>query len=189
VLKLTGDVHGPDGSVLPLGEARLVAAAQGSLTDSRALFRLTSLNIRYPDGRRNVIDVDGWVVGEDGLRGMEGVLIDPIGKAIAAGAIAGGLEGLGQGFAARNTTVTGGGLMNQRTSEVTGNELDFAKGMAMQGAAQSWSRLIENRVNRLVPQVQVLSNREGTAVFAKSFKVPGLIEALDEGDDSYNSLD
>ena len=79
VFKLIGDVYGPDGTALPLGEARLVAAAQGSLVDSRVLYRLSSLNIRLPSGRNDVIPVDGWVVGEDGIRGMEGILIDPFG--------------------------------------------------------------------------------------------------------------
>jgi len=106
VFKLLGDVHGPDGSALPLGEARLIAAAQGSLTDSRALFRLSSLNLRLPDGRRKILSVDGWVVGEDGIRGMEGVTIDPLGKAIGGAVMAGGLQGFGQALQNKNTTYT-----------------------------------------------------------------------------------
>ena len=89
VLKLLGNVMGPDGNTIPLGEARLIAAAQGSLTDSRVLFRLTRLSIRLPNGRRKEFAIDGWVVGEDGIRGMSGVLIDPIGKAIGGAAMAG----------------------------------------------------------------------------------------------------
>lgn len=188
VFKLISDVHGPDGSALPLGEARLIAAAQGSLTDSRALFRLTSLNISYPDGRRNVLEVDGWVVGEDGLRGMDGILIDPIGKAIAGAAMAGGVEGLGEALAARNTTSTTNVLGGQ-TIAITGSEGEFAAGKGASSAAKVWSRLIEQRVNKLVPQVQVLSGREATAIFARSFRIPGLIEAYQADEDSYSSVD
>ena len=82
---------GPDGNAVPLGEARIIAAAQGSLTDSRVLFRLTRLSIRLPSGKRKEFPIDGWIVGEDGIRGLEGVLIDPIGKAIVGAGMAGGL--------------------------------------------------------------------------------------------------
>jgi hypothetical protein len=77
VFKLVGDVIGLDGKSVGLGEARMIAAAQGSLTDSRVLFRLARLSMRLPNGRRKEFDIDGWVVGEDGIRGMGGRLLDP----------------------------------------------------------------------------------------------------------------
>ncbi|MBN8550713.1 MAG: hypothetical protein J0M12_15470, partial [Deltaproteobacteria bacterium] len=106
VFQLVSDVYGPNGSALGLGEARLVAAAQGSLVDSRALFRLTTLSIEFPDGRRKEVDVDGWIVGEDGIRGMAGVTIDPIGKAIGGTVLAGAIQGVGQGFPQAQLTTT-----------------------------------------------------------------------------------
>jgi hypothetical protein len=188
VFKLVTDVFGPDGSALPLGEARLIAAAQGSLTDSRALFRLTSLNVRFPDGRRKVVDVDGWIVGEDGLRGMAGVLIDPIGKAIAGAGMAGGLAGIGDGFALAQLTNSQNDEGNTQ-SVLTGSVGTYAAGRGLSGAANAWSGIIRERVAQLVPQVQVLSGREGTAVFARGFPLPGLFEALGEEDNQFSSLD
>ena len=188
LFKLSSDVRGPNDSALSLGEGYLIAAAQGSLTDSRALFRLTSLNIAYPDGRRNVIDVDGWVVGEDGINGMEGVLIDPIGKAIGASGMAGFLSGVGAAFEAKNVTQSSN-VFGATSVSVTGNEGQYALGKGLDSASQTWSRIVENRVNKLVPVVQVLSGREATAVFAKSFKVPDLIEAYDSDEGSYSSVD
>lgn len=188
VFQLSSDVMGPDNSQLPLGEARLVAAAQGSLTDSRALFRLTSMNLRLPDGRRKVVPVDGWVVGEDGVRGMEGILIDPIGKAIGGAGFAGALQGLGQGLQARNTTVTNGGLFGS-TAAVTGNAAEFAAGNGISTAAQTYANLITQRVNLLVPVVQVLSGREATAVFSKSVSISDLYAALDAEDSGFVGID
>ncbi len=193
VLKLVGDVIGPDGNSVPLGEARVIAAAQGSLTDSRVLFRLTRLSIRLPNGRRKEFGVDGWVVGEDGIRGMEGVLIDPIGKAIAGAAMAGGLGGLGQGLAAANT-VNRFGVGNNAvdTSFVKDGQMaEFAAGTALASAAREWNSIIRERLAQLVPVVQVLSNREATAVFSQSLAIPDLLEQLDEEDSSvvYTSLD
>jgi hypothetical protein len=192
VLKLIGDVIGPDGNSVPLGEARVIAAAQGSLTDSRVLFRLTRLSIRLPNGRRKEFGIDGWVVGEDGIRGMEGVLIDPIGKAIAGAGMAGGLAGLGQGLAAANTVNRFGVGNTPDTSFVQDGKMgEYAAGMALSSAAKEWNSIIRERLAQLVPVVQVLSNREATAVFSQSLTVPDLLEQLDEEDPSvvYTSLD
>jgi hypothetical protein len=190
VLKLVGDVLGPDGNTIPLGEARLIAAAQGSLTDSRALLRLTRLSIRLPNGRRKEFPVDGWIVGEDGIRGMEGVLIDPIGKAIAGAGMAGGLAGLGQGIAAANTDTltfsTGSQSRNIDSSKIP----QFAGGVALSQAATEWQEIIRRRIDLLVPVVQVLSGREATAVFSQSLAIPDLLEQVDQDPSVvYASLD
>lgn len=188
VFKLASDIYGPDGSALPVGEARIIAAAQGSLTDSRALFRLTSINVRLPDGRRKVLEVDGWVVGEDGIRGMPGVLIDPIGKAIGAAGMIGGLEGLAQGFSSaqlsRNQDEDG-----DYTVEMDGDTTTYAVGQGVAGAASEWKNILRDRVDQLVPQVQVLSGREATAVFSRSFTITDLFEKLEDEDNVFASLD
>lgn len=188
VFKLNSDIYGPDGSALPLGEARIIAAAQGSLTDARALFRLTSINVRLPNGRRKVLEVDGWVVGEDGIRGMPGVLIDPIGKAIGAAGVVGALEGVGEGFSASqiDTYRSADGSSNQ---VVAGNTGTYALGQGAAGAARQWGTLLRDRVDQLVPQVQVLSGREATAVFSRSFQISDLYEELEEEDNVFASLD
>jgi hypothetical protein len=199
VLKLVGDVTGPDGNSVPLGEARVIAAAQGSLTDARVLFRLTRLSLRLPNGRRKEFAIDGWVVGEDGIRGMEGVLIDPIGKAIGGAAMAGGLSGLGQGYAAANSMQylysnnnngvpgSGGSSVYVDKSKIP----EYAGGIALSSAAQEWQNIIRDRVSQMVPVVQVLSGREATAVFSQSLAIPDLLEQLDQEDPSvvYTSMD
>lgn len=189
VLKLLGNVMGPDGNTIPLGEARIIAAAQGSLTDSRVLFRLTRLSIRLANGRRKEFAIDGWIVGEDGIRGMSGVLIDPLGKAIGGAALAGGLAGLGQAVAASSQTNT---IYGSGTSQVSVNDAGkYAGGLAISSAAEQWQLLIRDRVSQLVPVVQVLSNREATAIFSQSLAIPDLIESLDDENPSvvYTSLD
>jgi hypothetical protein len=180
---------GPDGNTIPLGEARVIAAAQGSLTDSRVLFRLTRLSIRLANGRRKEFAIDGWVVGEDGIRGMAGVLIDPLGQAIGGAAMAGGLAGLGQAVAAANTNniIYGNGTNSVSVSDAS----RYAGGVALSSAAEQWQLLIRDRVSQLVPVVQVLSNREATAVFSQSLAIPDLLESLEDENPSvvYASLD
>lgn len=190
VLKLIGDVLGPDGNQIPLGEARLIAAAQGSLTDARALLRLTRLSIRLPNGRRKEFPIDGWIVGEDGIRGMEGVLIDPIGKAIAGAGMAGGLAGLGQGMALANTQTLTYSTGAQSQTVDSGAIPQYAAGKALSQAALEWQQIIKKRLDLLVPVVQVLSGREATAVFSQSLAIPDLLDQVDQDPSVvYASLD
>jgi len=191
VVKLISDVIGPDGNALPLGEARMIVAAQGSLTDSRALFRLTRLSLRLPNGRRKEFAVDGWIVGEDGIRGMEGVLIDPIGKAIAGAGFAGALAGVGEGIAAGNTVNQSYSNGNRDSYVQNGKIPEYAGGVALSSMAREWDSIIRERLSQLVPVVQVLSGREGTAIFSQSLAIPDLLGQLEDEDSSvvFTSLD
>ena len=188
VFELVDDVVGPDSSSLPLGGARLIAAAQGSLSDQRALFRLTTLNMRYPDGSRKIMDVDGWVVGEDGIRGMEGILIDPIGKALAGSLVAGTVGGVGEGISAANTRTINYGYGGTSTF-VDGDIAQYAAGQGIGKLGENWEKFIEDRMELLVPHVKVLSGREATAVFSKSVTIDGLFEELEDDETVLASLD
>lgn len=188
IFKLIDDVVGPDNSRLPLGEARIIAAAQGSLSDARALFRLTDLSIRLPDGQRRTYKIDGWIVGEDGLRGMRGRLVDNLDKTIAAATMVGGAEGLADAVARseRTTFVSDRGSL---TSLNTGSMGRLAGASAVSGALRAWNDIIGDRVRELVPFVEVLAGREANAVFAKSVVIDGLFEAMKKTDTGLASLD
>lgn len=188
IFKLVGNVNGPDGSTLPLGEARLIASAQGSLSDSRALFRIVSMNFKLPDGSRQVLKVDGWVVGEDGIRGMKGVLIDPIGKALAGTAISSGIAGIGQGISQSQTTITRD--VNGSFQYINGDIPEFALGRALEGSAGQWADFIKERSKLYVPHVKVFSGRKATAVFIKSVEIENLYNMQEKGNDLvFASLD
>ncbi len=188
VFKLIGDVDGPDGQALSLGEARIVAAAQGSLSDNRALFRLNNINLRYPDGSRRVHNIDGWIVGEDGIRGMEGVLIDPIGKALAGSFMSGMVEGLGAGVQAGNTLNTMNSV-GQSFSYVNGDVGEYALGAGLGKAGERWGKFIDSRAALLVPHIRVYSGREATAVFTKNLELDGLYEQIEDEELQLVSLD
>jgi conjugal transfer pilus assembly protein TraB len=189
VVEAVGDVQGPDGSSLPIGKARFVVAAQGSLSDSRALFRMTTMNIRLPNGEKQEVPVDGWLVGEDGIRGLQGVLLDPIGKAIGAAMEAGVLQGIGEGFAATQTSRRNG-FYGDSTTDITGDPLIFAGGKGLSEGANEFKQMIKERAALLVPHVEVYSGRTATAVFSKTVTIDGLFEALeDDGVGFPTSLD
>jgi hypothetical protein len=64
------------------------------------------------------------------------------------------------------------------TTQNLGSAAEAGGGGAAVGAAREWNTIIRDRLQNLTPHVQVLSGREATAVFARSFTVEGLYEAL-----------
>jgi hypothetical protein len=192
LFRLVGDVTGPDGTMLPLGEARLIGAAQGSLVDSRVLFRLNQLNINLPNGEKKVYQVDGWVVGEDGILGMPGIPVDPLGRILAGVSMVGAIQGLGQGIQTANQTIRRDinqgaqqGFQNGQ-SGVSVVEVDnvaqFAAGNALFQSANEWNRLLRDRVKDMVPVIKVYSGRKATAIFDKSLPIEGLYKQIANGD-------
>ena len=182
VFKLSGPISGPDGSTLDVGEARLIAAAQGSESDSRALFRLSSLSLRHSSGRRAVVKVDGWVVGEDGVRGMTGRLIDKLGRLILATAGVSFAAALGQ-------RIDGGRFNNRRQNQggfnVGPNDVNLAMASALTDASNRLGQVLLNRYESLIPVVEVLSGREAVAIFSQSAEI-GIVEDDDlAGDGVY----
>jgi conjugal transfer pilus assembly protein TraB len=180
VLKLVGPITGPDGSSVDIGEARLIAAAVGSETDGRALFRLTSLAMRAKDGRRIVLRVDGWVVGEDGIRGMKGKLIDKLGKLIAATGTVGFTAALGESLMANNSLSNDNGNSDGGITVVSG-DLNYAAANALSEASSKLNEVLIDRYEKLVPVVEILSGREAAIVFSQATEIQLIDE--DESDE------
>lgn len=169
VFKIVGPINGPDGSSLDIGEARVIAVAQGSESESRVLYKLTQLSMRHKDGRRSVLEVDGWVVGEDGIRGTKGNLKDKLGQVIAATAT----MGFAQAFAdtvMKNSksafNFTGGNGITVNAGDIATSGVD--------GAHQAISKLTDaiiSRYEKLVPVVEVIPGRKVALVFSAPTEV------------------
>lgn len=194
VFKLSGDITGPDGSSLNLGEGRVIAAAQGSESDSRALFRLTQLSLRHPSGRRSVVEVDGWIVGEDGIRGMQGRLEDKLGRLIMATAVISGVAAAGQRLQNNTGVFFGNGFGTGANGQdlpgftLQSQDFQFAAASAVTDASNRLGQVLLRRYESLIPVVEVLSGREAVAIFSK----PAEIAVLDDDvitSASYSGID
>jgi hypothetical protein len=179
VFKLDGPVTGPDGSALDLGEARIIAAAQGSETDARVVYRMTDLSFRHKDGRRSVVKVDGWVVGEDGIRGMKGQVIDKLGQVIAATAGYSFIAALGDNVDRRRRF--GLNDLNRSGSvNITSGDLNGATASAATDASNRLGQMLLDKYEKMVPVVEVASGRAVGAVFAKGAEVSVIDDEEDE---------
>ncbi|MCC6220692.1 MAG: TraB/VirB10 family protein [Deltaproteobacteria bacterium] len=178
VFKLTSGVSGPDGSLLDLGEARIIAAAQGSEADGRVLFRLTNMALRHSDGRRSVVPVDGWIVGEDGIRGMKGKLIDKLGRLIVATAGTSFALAMGERISGQSNSIRIDGDDN---IDVNADDINVSTASAFTDASNRLGQILLDRYEKLVPAVEVLPNREVVAIFSKSVEIELIDEQYGEG--------
>ena len=183
MFKLLGPVSGPDGSALDLGEGRIVAAAQGSETDGRVVYRLSDLAFRNTDGRRSVVKIDGWIVGEDGIRGMRGKVIDKLGQVILATMAYSATAAAGDAVMKRyqNNTQTYNsffGVANnkRRNSDavalgLNSNDLELASTSALTDGGTKITQLLLDKYEKMVPVVEVNSGRDVVAVFSRGAEV------------------
>ena len=167
IFRLSGPISGPDGSILDLGEARIIAAAQGSEVDSRVLFRLTNLSMRHNDGRRSTMSIDGWIVGEDGVRGLKGKLIDKLGSLIAATAT-GSFAGAFADNAINGNSVD---VDNSSGVNISGDALENSAADGVGAGMQKLVDVLIDRYESLVPVVEILSRRQAVAVFSQPVEV------------------
>ena len=126
--------------------------------------------MRHRDGRRSVIDIDGWIVGEDGIRGMRGRVIDKFGQLILASLGVGAVAGTADIIAPRR----GNRIINQRGENalnVDGDDFDYIGSSALGRASDRLTLLLQRRYESLIPVVEVLSGREVVAVFSKPAEV------------------
>lgn len=187
MFKLMGPISGPDGSSLDLGEARLVAAAQGSETDGRVVYRLSDLAFRNSDGRRSVIKVDGWVVGEDGIRGMRGKVIDKLGQVILATMAYSATAAAGDAVSMRyrNNFL---GFRGNRDINLTGTDVNLAAASALTDGSIRLTQLLLDKYEKLIPVVEVNSGRDVVAVFSRGSEV-SVYDEEEEGGIYSASLD
>ena len=166
--ELAGPVLGPDGSVLDLGSARILAMAQGSEVDSRVLYRLQNMSLRHSNGMRSVVSVDGWIIGEDGIRGMKGKLHDKLGELI----VASGITAAGSSFVANSfDSTTNNSINNSSGVNVSGDSVENAAAAAIVGASDKLLNVYIDRYEGLVPVVEVLPGRQAVAVFSQPIEV------------------
>ncbi len=186
MFKITGPITGPDGSLLDVGEARIIAAAEGIEGNSRVIFRLSELAIRHNDGRRSVIQVDGWIVGEDGSRGMRGQLRDNLGETmVALSTIATG-QFLGDRVRDRasgnrsNNTDESFVLLGNGGNSISPGDIQSSIALGVTDTFQSMAEIIIERYRKQIPVVAVNPGRTVQAIFSSNSEVELISEDGDE---------
>ncbi|MBY0241986.1 MAG: conjugal transfer protein TraB [Burkholderiaceae bacterium] len=172
-----------DNAVLPnhyRGEVRecfVIASGYGRVSDSRAYMRTVNLSCIRRDGRPQPLEVkiEGNVLGEDGMLGVQGRLVTMQGQMLANALRAGIVSGIGQGFAQGGSTFTATPFGTLATSqEGLGDRMQ-------RGVAGGVGRALDNLANYYIklaeatfPVVEVNAKREVHIMLTKGVKLPRL---------------
>jgi conjugal transfer pilus assembly protein TraB len=182
-----------DNAVLPnhyrseVKECFVIASGYGRVSDSRAYMRTVNLSCIRRDGRPTPLEVkiEGNVLGEDGMLGVQGRLITMQGQMLANALRAGIVSGIGQGFAQGGSTFTASPLGTLST-----NQEGFGERM-QRGVAGGVGRALDNLANYYIklaeatfPVIEVGAKRQVHIMLTKGVKLPRLArETRDAVDD------
>jgi hypothetical protein len=82
VFKTTKPLTEPDGTSAEASEARIMGVVKCLDQEGRVDIELTQLAIRRSDGRRTVVDIEGWIVDDESQRGLEGTRLTKLVKTV-----------------------------------------------------------------------------------------------------------
>jgi conjugal transfer pilus assembly protein TraB len=159
-LRLVDDGNLPGGLKGQVRDAVLIGACYGDISSERARCRLETLTWKDKNGTQIEKAIEGWVVGEDGLAGIRGQVVDRAG-AVAREAFGAGLLSAAANFLKFEATagvypMTPFGQTNALSKE------GALKGAAASGAGSALDKLAEfsiKRAEQMQPVILVASGR------------------------------
>lgn len=170
LVKLQGQYRSANGYVMNLDSCTAYVEGRADLSAGRILGKPAKLTCNFSGRGSKTWDVSGYIVDQDGIEGIVGVINDNGGKKLAGAALGGGIALAGARLSAAQTqTYTGAG---GTSSAVTGSiSSDLAGGLA-QGAGTELSRQVIDHYNQYQASVQVGGNKEITLVLLNELAVP-----------------
>lgn len=166
-LRLLDDAHLPNGITIKLKGCLLIASAYGNISNERVYMRLERLTQVNKIGEAVETEVVGYVSGEDGKFGLQGVVVDRSVKIVKNAAASGFLAGVGQTLQA---AVSRHPVDSFNTYSVG---TDIAQQGAARGASSAFDMLAEyyiRRAEQVQPVLQVNAGRIVDITFTHGFK-------------------
>lgn len=163
-LRLVDDGNLPGGLKGQVRDAVLIGACYGDISSERARCRLETLTWKDKNGTQIEKTIEGWVVGEDGLAGIRGQVVDRSG-AVAREAFGAGLLSAAANFL--KFEATAGAFPSSPFDNPFGQTNAWSKEGALKGAAASGAgsaldKLAEfsiKRAEQMQPVILVASGR------------------------------
>ena len=165
-LRLLDDAHLPNGVKINLKGSLLIASAYGNISNERVYMRLERLTQVNSKGEAIETDVVGYVSGEDGKFGVQGIVIDRSVKIVKNAAASGFLGGVGQVL---QSAVSRHPVDSFNTYSVG---TDIAQKGAANGASSAFDMLAEyyiRRAEQVQPVLQVNAGRIVDITFTHGF--------------------
>lgn len=168
--EIEGEVIMPNGARYDLTGCRVSAVAWGVLSEERVHARTENLACVI-DGETIQVAVKGSVMGDDGMHGLPGKIVEKQGQMILNSVSAAIMSGIGQSFALSNVTQSDT-LLGASASVTPGRAFEAGFG---RGLGNSFDRISEyylRAANNLHPAIEVGSAIPADLVFSLGVKLP-----------------
>ena len=116
-------------------------------------------------------DVAGYIVDEDGIRGIRGVSVNNLENKLIAGSLAGGVSGLGEAIRQKQTTQTVSGT-GAVASNITGSVGGVVAGAVLSGAGTNAARALAEVYGQYKNTVQVGAGTKFSITLLSELTVP-----------------
>lgn len=159
-LRLVDNGNLPGGLKSQVKDAVLIGACYGDISSERARCRLESLSWRDKHGTQIEKRIEGWIVGEDGVAGIRGKVVDRSGD-IAREAFGAGLLSAAASFLKYEATSSVYPVTPFGQTNALGKG-DVLKGAVGTGASSALDKLAEfsiKRAEQMSPVIYVASGR------------------------------
>lgn len=161
----------------------LLASGYGDVASERAYLRLEMLSCITKKGEVINSKVEGYIAGEDGKAGLRGKLVSKAGSKVALALLSGTVGGLAQAFAMTATTL-------QQTPIGPTQQVDPSQSLGYAGATgvssgfQQLSQYYINMAEKTFPVIEIVNQRNVTAVFTKGLDLPADMNDMSGGNKS-----
>jgi conjugal transfer pilus assembly protein TraB len=173
-MQILDDGNLPRGWTSCLKDAVFIGQAYGQLSSERVLCRLETISWVEPNGEVVYADVEGWVVGEDGLYGVRGQVIDRSGEVVRAAAISGMLSGFSGFFQAERMNSVFPVSPFGQTNALKGKDMMASAGSSGLGKAlEKLSDFYVKRAENMSPVIVVKAGRVVNVVLKKKLSLGG----------------
>ncbi|MCX7173705.1 MAG: TraB/VirB10 family protein [Proteobacteria bacterium] len=155
-------------------ECLLLVSGYGELSSERLLARSEVMSCAFEDGRMAEAKIEGYLVGEDGVLGMQGELISRQGQRIAQALTAGTLGGIAKGltpYQVPQVNLSGGS--SSSVSALPGLDQVLQAGIAggVGDTAKMVSQFYLDSAKEAFPVLRVPSMRKATIILTKGFEL------------------
>lgn len=149
----------------------LLASGYGDVASERAYLRLEMLSCVTKKGEVINSKVEGYIAGEDGKAGLRGKLVSKAGSKVALALLSGTVGGLAQAFAMTATTLQQTPI--GPTQQVNPSQsLGYAGATGVSSGFQQLSQYYINMAEKTFPVIEIVNQRNVTAVFTKGLDLP-----------------
>jgi Bacterial conjugation TrbI-like protein len=168
--RLQGDYVSANGYRSSLDGCMMSIEGIADLSSGRIDGKPVRMTCTFDSGLSKTWDLAGYVVGQDGIRGIPGTIVNNLTKKVIAGSITGGLAGLGETVKQRQSSTTNTSF--GQTSTPTGSTGAALAGAILSGAGNNATTALAELYAQFKPTVQTGGGTRFSAVLLNQLEVP-----------------